>query len=340
MYSCIPDTCNWCCCIGNTHIKTESKANGKCLISCLLIYVINQEQWPHIIIYLPGASVNFTYVVASCFKYTSLDMIFQLELQARVRRGTVISLDADSSLGGKSVNSQKEKYVADSKKEVKMVRRCIDQFKTWLHPSSSKSIDIAPADAPIRTLPLMKSERYMLRPQLPGSLDEVKDLKTSDPHGVSGCCKTKKNLSGMNEWGKKKEKYVADSKKEVEMVRRCIDLFKTWLHSCSSRSIDIAPADAPIRTLPLMKSEMIKVCQDEKVIEEENDEDFLFFTFAASPVANHNVVGNLRYMMRPQLPGSLDEVKDLKTSDPHGVSGCCKTKQNLSGMNEWGKKHV
>ncbi|GKB55432.1 hypothetical protein Tco_0906185 [Tanacetum coccineum] len=129
----------------------------------------------------------------------------------------------------------------------------------------------------------------------------------------------------------------------------------------SSRSIDIAPADAPIRTLPLMKSEsnsvedykverttlsysapspavyrstvseVVKVCQDEKVIEEEDDEDFLFFTFAASPVANHDEVGNLRYMPRPLLPGSLDEVKDLKTADPHGVSGCCKTKQNLSG---------
>ncbi|GJV92902.1 hypothetical protein Tco_1540715 [Tanacetum coccineum] len=74
----------------------------------------------------------------------------------------------------------------------------------------------------------------------------------------------------------------------------------------SSRSTDIAPADAPIQTLPLMKSEsnsvedykverttlsysapspavcrstiseVVKVCQDEKVIEEEDDEDFYF----------------------------------------------------------------
>nr|GEV56855.1 hypothetical protein [Tanacetum cinerariifolium] len=46
-----------------------------------------------------------------------------------------------------------------------------------------------------------------------------------------------------------------------------------------------APSPAVCRSTV---SEVIKVRQDEKVIEEKDDEDFLFFTFAASPVANHN----------------------------------------------------
>ncbi|GKG44908.1 hypothetical protein Tco_0494986, partial [Tanacetum coccineum] len=42
-----------------------SKANAKCMISCLFIYVMNQEERTRISINLPGVSFNFTDVVAS-----------------------------------------------------------------------------------------------------------------------------------------------------------------------------------------------------------------------------------------------------------------------------------
>ncbi|GKC35238.1 putative reverse transcriptase domain-containing protein [Tanacetum coccineum] len=47
---------------------------------------------------------------------------------------------------------RKEQYEADLKKEAEKLQSYIDQIKTWLHP------DLAPADAPLRTLLLMKSK--------------------------------------------------------------------------------------------------------------------------------------------------------------------------------------